>query len=94
MSVDHYVRIWSSTYLRDRDSSHKSRLLTAFNITFFPRWTFVAAGRRVKFTLVFSALPSDCLAFDLFEDIPEGGGFYTGIIGRNKTDVYEVDILS
>lgn len=93
-SSAHFIRIWHSTYLRDKDSRHKSKLLTAFNITFFPQWMYVSAGTKTRFTLVFEALPSDCTFFDLFEDIPEGGGFYTGLIPRNKTDVYEVDILS
>ena len=32
------IRIWNSTYLRDQDSSHKSKLLTAHNITVYPTW--------------------------------------------------------
>jgi hypothetical protein len=91
-SIDTYVRIWKSTYLRDKDSSHKSKLLTAHNITFYPIWMPVKSGRNAKFTLVFSALPKECTSFDLFEDIPQGGGFYSGLISRNKTDVYSVDL--
>jgi hypothetical protein len=90
--IDTYVRIWKSTYLRDKDSSHKSKLLTAHNITFYPIWMPVKSGRNAKFTLVFSALPKECTSFDLFEDIPQGGGFYSGLISRNKTDVYSVDL--
>lgn len=90
--IDTYVRIWKSTYLRDKDSSHKSKLLTAHNITFYPIWMPVKSGRNAKFTLVFSALPKECISFDLFEDIPQGGGFYSGLIPRNKTDVYSVDL--
>jgi hypothetical protein len=90
--IDTYVRIWKSTYLRDKDSSHKSKLLTAHNITFYPIWMPVKSGRNAKFTLVFSALPKECTFFDLFEDIPQGGGFYSGLISRNKTDVYSVDL--
>jgi hypothetical protein len=90
--VDTYLRIWKSTYLRDKDSSHKSKLLTAHNITFYPIWMPVKSGRNAKFTLVFAALPKDCNTFDLFEDIPDHGGFYSGLISRNKTDVYSVDL--
>jgi hypothetical protein len=90
--IDTYVRIWKSTFLRDKDSSHKSKLLTAHNITFYPIWMPVKSGRNTKFTLVFSALPKECTSFDLFEDIPQGGGFYSGLISRNKTDVYSVDL--
>jgi len=94
LPYDSYIRIWKTTYLRDKDSSHKSKLLTAHKITFFPIWMPVKSGRNAKFTLVFSGLPKDCNSFDLFEDIPEGNGFYTGIISRNKTDVYSVDICT
>jgi len=94
LPYDSYIRIWKTTYLRDKDSAHKSKLLTAHKITFFPIWMPVKSGRNAKFTLVFSGLPKDCNSFDLFEDIPEGNGFYTGISSRNKTDVYSVDIYS
>jgi len=90
--IDTYVRIWKSTYLRDKDSSHTSKFLTAYTITFYPIWMPVKSGRNAKFTLVFSALPKECTSFDLFEDIPQGGGFYSGLISRNKTDVYSVDL--
>jgi hypothetical protein len=93
-TYDTYIRIWKTTYLRDKDSTHKSKLLTAHNITVFPTWMPLKSGRNAKFTLVFSSLPKDCTSFDMFEDIPEGGGFYTGLIARNMTDVYSVDILS
>ena len=93
-SQDNLIRIWKSTYLRDQDSKHKSQILNAFNITFYPIWQPILNGRNAKFTLVFSALPKSCNAFDLFEDIPEGGGFFTGVISRNKSDVYSVEIFS
>jgi hypothetical protein len=88
------IRIWNSTYLRDKDSSFKSKLLSAFNITVYPTWMAVNPNKGTKFTLVFSALPKSCKGFDLFEDIPQGGGFYTSLISRNKSDVYSVNILS
>lgn len=89
-----FIRIWMSTYLRDKDSSHKSKLLTAHNITIYPQWLAIRKGRSAKFTLVFSALPKSCTSFDLFEDIPEHNGFYSSLITRNKSDVYSVDIDS
>lgn len=94
LPFDSLIRIWKTTYLRDKGSSHKSKLLTAHNITVFPTWMQVTGGRNSKFTLVFSALPKECTSFDLYEDIPEGGGFYSGLINRNKSDVYSVDIYS
>lgn len=91
---DSLIRIWRSTYLRDRNSAHKSKLLTAYNITFYPVWKSVEQGKPARFTLVFAPLPKSCTDFDLFEDIPQGSGFYTGLITRNKSDVYNVEIKS
>ena len=87
------IRIWRSTFLRDKDSSHKSNLLASYNIIEYPNWMSIN-GDEAEFTLVFSSLPKSCNAFDLFEDIPQGGGFYTGLISRNKSDVYSVEIYS
>jgi hypothetical protein len=91
---DTKMRIWKSTFLRDQESSHKSKLLQAFNISLFPEWKFIEGGKASVFTLVFSALPKRCKSFDVFEDIPEQGGFYSDPISRNKTDVYFIDIYS
>lgn len=94
LSNDSAIRIWNSTYLRDKDSSHKSKLISSHNITVYPTWMIVKGGKGAKFTLVFSALPKACKSFDLFEEIPQGGGFFTGLILRNKSDVYSVIIHS
>lgn len=88
------IRIWKSTFLRDRESSHRSRLLHAGNITLYPVWKYIEGGKPARFTLVFSALPKGCTSFDLFEDIPEPGGFYSEPVSRNRSDVYYIEILS
>jgi hypothetical protein len=85
------IRIWKTTYLRDQDSAHKSKLLGAYNITEYPVWQPVS-GNEASFTLVFQGLPKDCLFFDLFEDIPDPYGFYSGIIARNNSDIYSVEV--
>lgn len=87
------LRIWETTFLRDMDSTHNSKLLSAHNITMYPEWMPTKGGSTAKFTLVFSALPKSCTAFDLIEDIPEEGGFFSEVIARNKSDVYRVEIL-
>ena len=87
------IRIWRSTFLRDLHSSHQSHLLNAYNISFYPQWTFVAGLGKVSFTLIFESLPKECNAFNMFEDIPTGNGFYTATINRNVNDVYQVEIL-
>ncbi len=87
-----YARIWPTTYLIDTSSNHQSRLLYGEGITIYPVWTEVPAGTTLSFTLIFSPLPKSCVAFDLFEQIPESGGFHVRDIKRNSTDVYHVDL--
>lgn len=86
------IRIWKTTWLTDRDSTHRSRLLHAENITLYPEWTPVEQGTTLRFTLIFSALPKGCTAFDLIEIIPQPGAFHIRNIKRNKSDVYRVVI--
>ena len=87
------IRIWKSTFLYARDSSHKSTLINTQKISIYPNWTFIEAGNSFYFTLVFSGLPRNCKSFDMLEHIPEPGGFFIENIERNKTDVYHVDIV-
>lgn len=84
---DYAYRIWPSTFLIDRDGNKRSKLITAFNISFAPQWT-LNDGRG--FTLIFEGLSKSCTAFDLKEIIPQDGGFEVLNIQRNKTDVYTV----
>jgi hypothetical protein len=82
------IRIWKSTFLHAKGSSHRSSLVHAENISVHPTWTHVSAGETINFTLIFSGLPKDCEYFDLIEDIPEPGGFIINDIKRNNSDVY------
>jgi hypothetical protein len=81
-------RIWPSTFLIEHGSTHKAKLLHAFNISIAPQWT-LNDGRG--FTLIFEGLSKSCTAFDLREIIPQDGGFEVFNIQRNKTDVYSVN---
>ena len=83
------IRIWPSTFLV-QDNGDRKKLLHAFHISPYPNWTFVEGDHT--FTLVFEGLDKSCLLFDLYEDIPEAGGFYIENIERNKTDVYHLDV--
>ncbi len=87
------IRIWNTTVLVDRQSGSRSRLLHALNISVAPVWTEVFPGSAVRFTLIFAPLPHGCESFDLFEDIPQPGGFFVENIQRNRSDVYRVDII-
>lgn len=84
------VRIWPTTYLMDKHSDHRSTLVTAENITFYPTWQQVPPGKIAHFTLIFSGLPKSCSVFDLLELIPQANGFQASHIKRNETDVYYI----
>ncbi len=87
---EYAIRVWRTTYLVSRTSSHKSRLLHAENISLAPSWTEVKANNPYSFTLIFEALPKDTLLFDLVEIIHQPGGFYYPNLLRNERDVYDI----
>ena len=87
-----FIRIWPSTYLYDQQSPHRSELVHAENICYYPQWKAVDRGKN-HFTLVFSGLPPECNLFDLIEHCSsEGGAFKALNIKRNKSDVYYVQV--
>ena len=88
------MRIGKFTYIRDQDSLHRSKIVTAYNICIYPHWKEVTGDTGAKFTLVFSGLPKSCNSFHLFEHVPQDGGFYSETIQRNKTDVYSIEIYA
>ena len=84
------IRIWKTTFLIDRGSGAKSRLVHAENISVAPLWTVIPDNCIHNFILIFSALPKSCSSFDLVEEIPQPGGFVVKDIQRNARDVYHV----
>ena len=84
------VRVWPTTFLIEKETGRKVKLITAFNITFAPEWTIGMENNR--FTLIFGGLSRGCKIFDLVEEIPLPDPFVVKNIRRNKTDVYEVRI--
>lgn len=66
--------------------------ILAENITIAPVWMDVQAGTTARFTLIFAPLPKTCDSFNLFEDIPQSGGFHIRNIRRNTSDIYRVFI--
>src|ERR1044072_3136268 len=71
-AVDAAYRIWPSTFLIEHGTGKRAKLVTAYNITFYPYWTLKNAGQ--KFTLIFEGLNRNCIMFDLKEEIPQEGG--------------------
>lgn len=88
----HLLRVWKTTYLYSKDSSHKSKLIHVENITIAPNWMHVGGRETVNFTLIFSGLPKSCKHFDLIENTPTMRGFLVKNIPRNNSDVYSVDV--
>ena len=86
------IRIWNSTFLIDKESGNRCRMLHALDITIAPEWMLVPEGSTSRFTLIFAPLPKTCQFFDLLENIPVSGGFFIQNIKRNKSDVYHVNI--
>lgn len=76
----------------DKNSAHKSQLLFAENIVYYPYWLEVPPVKEYWFTLIFSGLPKNCTVFDFAEIIPESDGFFVPSIPRNKTDIYRIEI--
>jgi len=86
-----YIRVWPTTFLFDKHSSHVSELVYFEKISGYPIWTQIQPNKQFHFTLIFTGLPKACSAFDLHEVIPEFSGFYIPDIVRNERDVYFVD---
>ena len=84
---DYAYRIWPSTFLIERESGKRAKLITAFNISFAPQWTL---NDGKGFTLIFEGLSKGCSSFDLKEIIPQEGGFEVKGIPRNTMDVYQI----
>jgi len=86
------IRIWPTTFLFDNNSPHRSELVIAENISYYPVWQEIPRGKIAHFTLVFNSLPKGCNSFDLIELIPELNGFTAFEIKRNQSDVYFIKL--
>lgn len=84
------VRVWPSTFLVERESGRRAKLITAYNISFAPEWTY--GNTEPVFTLIFEGLSQSCAVLDLVEDIPLPEPFVVKGILRNETDVYTISI--
>ena len=85
------IRIWKSTFLIPQgETTIRSALVHAENISFAPVWTELDGYGIFTFTLLFEALPQSCQRFDLKEEIEQTGAFFIPDISRNNSDVYHV----
>lgn len=88
------IRIWPQTFLI-QDNGNRKKLIKALGIPLMPQWDIRSPSNGfVRFTLLFEGLDKSCSHFQLLEDIPQAGGFYSPTIQRNKTDVYDTVIMS
>ena len=87
------IRIWQSTFLLDRDSTHTSRLIGFERVALYPHWTIIDYTQPHIFKLVFEGMPKQVRSFDLAEIIPEPNGFRIEAIARRPSDIYEVELV-
>lgn len=87
------IRIWQTSYLYDHHSDHRSELVHAENITYYPEWQQCRPGADNYFSLFFSGLPKSCSVFDFIEHCDnQWGAFEVRSIPRNEADVYYVQM--
>lgn len=91
-TLGNLVRIWPSTFLEDKFTGYRSKLIFWENIAVFPYWTDIPPVKEYCFTLVFSGLPKECKVFDFVEEVMHGSGFLVTDIERNETDVYTLKL--
>lgn len=86
---DSMIRIWPTTYLVAHQLDHRSKILNAINITWYPVY-MPLTGPVTQFTLIFEGLPKNCNSFDLIEETDQQDGFEYRNIQRNQSDVYNI----
>lgn len=86
---DCMIRIWQTTYLVAHNTDHRSKILNAINITWYPVY-MPLTGPDTRFTLIFEGLPKNCTSFDLIEETDQRDGFEYKDIQRNQSDVYQI----
>lgn len=91
-TLGNLVRIWPSTFLEDKFTGYRSKLIFWENIAVFPYWTDIPPVKEYCFTLVFSGLPKECKLFDFVEEVMHGSGFLVTDIERNESDVYTLKL--
>ncbi len=91
-TLGNLVRIWPSTFLEDKFTGYRSKLIFWENIAVFPYWTDIPPVKEYCFTLVFSGLPKECKVFDFVEEVMHGSGFLVTDIERNESDVYTLKL--
>ena len=91
-TLGNLVRIWPSTFLEDKFTGYRSKLIFWENIAVFPYWTDIPPVKEYCFTLVFSGLPKECKVFDFVEEVIHGSGFLVTDIERNESDVYTLKL--
>lgn len=65
-------RIWPTTYIECAATGVRRKLIAVYNVGIYPHWQkFTEPG---WYSLVFEALPQECISFHLIEEIHEPGG--------------------
>ena len=84
--------IQRTTWLVDRHSNHRSRLLHSEGMPHPPGARPGIAFRGLDFLLLFEPLPTSCVLFDLVEETSDLFPFRAKGLVRNDQDIYRVTL--
>ncbi len=88
-----WANISPNTYLINRQSNERLKLIYSENIPYAPhRHFFRNTHDCLIFTLVFQKIPETWTSFCLYEEADFGDGFYVGEVPKNKSGVYRIRV--
>ena len=88
-----WANISPNTYLINRQSNDRLKLIYAENIPYAPhRYFFRNSNDCLNFTLLFQKIPETWQTFCLYEETNLGDGFFVAEVPKNKSGVYQIRI--
>jgi len=88
-----FANINPNTFLINRQSNERLKLLHAENIPYAPhRYIFRHPNDFLYFTLLFQKIPETWTTFCLYEETAFGDGFFVGEVPKNKSGIYRIRI--
>jgi hypothetical protein len=88
-----WANISPNTYLLNRQSNERLKLIHAENIPYAPHRHFFGHPKDVLyFTLLFQKIPDSWTTFCLYEETIMGDGFFVGEVPKNKNGIYRIRI--
>jgi hypothetical protein len=88
-----WANISPNTYLLNRESNERLKLIYTENIPLAPHRHFFRHPKDcLHFTLLFKKIPETWKTFCLYEETALGDGFFVSEIAKNKSGVYRISI--